>query len=734
MSEKNQKKYAEVIVDISNSEVDKVFDYSFFGEDYKLGQRVLVPFGNRKIEGYIIGIKNSTSYDENKVKNILGKIDDFEIFDSEHLSLMWYMQKRYNLKLIDIIRLFLPSELRTGKITPLVKVFLQVDQNNIDKILTLKPDSKVYQFASNLVEGEQYLQADLNKVNPYAVTRLKQLGFLKEVTKQVLRNPDFIKQDKKNITLSKDQQNAVDKITTFENKTYLLFGVTGSGKTEVYLNVIDKCIENNKGAILLVPEIALTPQMLASMKSRFGDNVAILHSGLSSGERFDEWTRLKLGQAKIAIGARSAIFAPIQNLGVIIIDEEHDGSYISENNPRYNTLEIAKMRSEHNKCPLVLGSATPSIEDYYLAQTGKYELIEMPNRINNHLPDMYVVDMLGELREGNSSIFSRKLLSELIKTVENKKQAMIFINRRGFVSFQMCRECGYIAKCEDCDVSLVYHKDQDKLKCHYCGKTYKALTHCPNCSSTAIKMGAIGTQKVVDELNKIFPEVKIFRMDNDTTQKKDGHKQILSQFAVSKPAILVGTQMIAKGHDFSDVITVGILDADQALFCSDYKSNERTFQLLTQVSGRAGRAVSSGTAIIQTLCPKHYVFRYACAYDYKGFYDKEINLRKTTNFPPWTKIIRLLFSSENDKLLIETLQSCFEQIKTIANQYEQDFVYLNAMKSPVKRIMKKHRYQILIRIKTDNENEILQKIYEVINNVKQKDLSVFAELNPQNLS
>ena len=734
MNNVNQKKYAEVIVDISNSEVDKIFDYSFFDNQYKLGQRVVVPFGSRKIEGYIIGIKDKTDYDESKVKNIIGKIDEFEIFNSEQLNLMWYMQKRYNLKLIDIIRLFLPSELRTGKITPLVKTFLEVDHQNVNKILSLKPDSKVYIFATNLTVGKQYLQADLNKENAYAVTKLKQLGFLKEVQKQVLRSPDFTVENKKKLMLSQPQQNAVEKICKFENKTFLLFGVTGSGKTEVYLNVIDKCIESGKGAILLVPEISLTPQMLASMKARFGNNVAILHSGLSSGERFDEWTRLKTGQAKIAIGARSAIFAPIENLGVIVVDEEHDGSYISENNPRYNTLEIANFRSKFNNCPLVLGSATPSIEDYYKAQTGEYELLCMPDRINKSLPDMIIVDMLSELREGNSSIFSRKLLSELIKTVENNKQAMIFINRRGYTSFQMCRDCGYIAKCDDCDVSLVYHKENDNLKCHYCGKTYKALTHCPNCNSTAIKQGAIGTQKVVSELQKIFPNVKIFRMDNDTTSKKDGHKQILQAFAQTKPSILVGTQMIAKGHDFSDVVTVGIMDADQALFCSDYKSNERTYQLLTQVSGRAGRADNKGTAIIQTLCPRHYVFRYSCSYDYKGFYDKEINLRKTTNFPPWTKIIRLLFSSEDDKLLVETLHICFEKIKDLQKQFTDDFIFLNAMKSPVKRIMKKHRYQILIRIKTDNEDEILSKIYQIINQIKNKDLTVFAELNPQNLS
>lgn len=728
------KKYAQVIVDVASSQVDKIFDYVFFEDEYKIGQRVIVPFGNRKIEGYIIGIKDSSDLADEKLKQIVGKVDNFQIFDQEQIDLMYFMQKKYNLKMIDIIRLFLPSEMRTGKIKPLVKVFLQIDKQNIAKLATLKPNSKVYNFAQTLECDVQYEQADLNKISTYATNKLKEIGFLKEISKNVFRTPQVFDIEQKKVKLNQSQQNAVEKICLDQSKSYVLFGVTGSGKTEVYFSVIDKTLENGRNAILLVPEIALTPQMLSQMKGRFGDKVAILHSGLSSGERFDEWTRIRMGQARVVIGARSAIFAPLTNIGLIVIDEEHDASYISENNPRYNTLEIAKKRADFYNCPLVLGSATPSIEDFYKTQIGEFELINMPERINHNLPDMFVIDMLAELREGNSSMFSRKLLSELISAMQKGQQAMIFINRRGYSSFQMCRECGYVAKCDDCDVSLVYHKEEERLKCHYCGKTYKALTRCPNCGSNAIKLGAIGTQKVVLELQKIFDNIKIFRMDNDTTGTKGAHQKILQQFSNTKPAILVGTQMIAKGHDFGDVTIVGILDADQSLFCSDYKSNERTFQLITQVSGRAGRSNQNGVSVIQTFCPKHYVFRYACCNDYKGFYDKEINLRKTTKFPPWTQIVRLLFSSENDTIVLECLQNCYQQIKNLAKLYQSDFVYLNAMKAPHKRIMRKFRYQILLRITPERQDEIMQKIYEIVNSVKDKNVSVFAEINPNNLS
>ena len=415
-----------------------------------------------------------------------------------------------------------------------------------------------------------------------------------------MRNPykdiDNFKNEKIEIKHTPAQIKVLNEIK--ESGTYLLHGVTGSGKTEVYMTVIERMIENGKTAIMLVPEISLTPQVLGVFKKRFGDMVAILHSKLSAGERFDEWTRLNSGEAKIAVGPRSAIFAPLQNIGVIIIDEEHDESYISESNPRYNTIEVAKFRASQNNCALILGSATPSIETYYKTQTGEIKLLELPTRVNGRdMPKIEIVDMLGEIRNGNAGIFSNRLLNELNNCIINKKQAMLFLNRRGYTSFMMCRDCGYVARCSDCDVSLVYHKAEGKLKCHYCGKRFKALTVCPECGSSHIREGAIGTEQVCEELRKIFPEIKVLRMDNDTTRNKDAHLRILSEFNKTKPAVLVGTQMIAKGHDFEDVVLVGIIDADQSLYQSHYKSAERTFALLTQVSGRAGRSKAEGKSL-----------------------------------------------------------------------------------------------------------------------------------------
>jgi len=442
-----------------------------------------------------------------------------------------------------------------------------------------------------------------------------------------------------------------------------------------------------------------------------------------------------LGEAKIVVGARSAIFAPITNVGIIIIDEEHEQSYNSESNPRYFTKDVAEFRKNHNNCKLVLGSATPSLESFYKAETGEYKLIEMPVRINGRdMPKIQIVDMLGEIRAGNNGMFSRTLLYELEHCFKNNKQAMLFINRRGFSSFMRCMECGYIAKCSDCDVSLVYHKDEEKLKCHYCGKRYRALTQCPECNSKKIRQGAVGTQKIVEALKEYFPQVKAFRMDNDTTQVKNAHQKILGEFAKTTPAVLVGTQMIAKGHDFKDVTLVGIVDGDQSLYQTDYKSTERTFELITQMAGRAGRNESEGKVILQTYAPRHYAYKFIANYNYKGFYSKEINLRETALFPPFTTIIRLLFTSENEDLVREITKKCHNGIFDISKEFEQDFVYFDAMKSPITKIQNKHRYQILIRIKKQNERQIIDKIFDECDKHQNAKVSFFVEINPQSLS
>lgn len=698
-----------------------------------VGRRVLVPFGNRKIEGYIINVKEQSNLESSKIKEIIKFLDENPVILPEMLKLMQFMVEEYNLKKVDVLRLFIPSEMRGEKIKPLyVNAYQKVENFDLDSFVCKKNAKKQQEIVDFLKNNEIIEAEQVKNFSDSAIKSLVNLGVIKKIPQEKYRTPKSnLNIENSEITLNNYQQKAVDGIKG--QGTYLLHGVTGSGKTEVYMHLIERILKENKTAIMLVPEISLTPQVLQNFTERFGENVAILHSGLSAGERFDEWRRLLSGNAKIAVGARSCIFAPLQNVGIIIIDEEHDGSYISESNPRYNTIEIAKFRSTQNDCPLVLGSATPSLDSYSKVMSGEYKLFELPIRANGKpMPEIQIVDMLNEIRNGNTNMFSRSLLANLEECVKEKNQAMIFINRRGFSSFMMCRECGYVAKCTDCDVSLVYHKAENKLKCHYCGKRFHVLDVCPQCGSKSIKQGAVGTEQVVLELKKYFPDVPIFRMDNDTTRNKNAHEKILSEFRQTKPSILVGTQMIAKGHDIPNVTLVGIVDADQSLYQSHYKSAERTFALITQVSGRAGRSEKVGRVILQTYNPKHYVYRFAKLYDYKGFFDKEVNLRKTTGFPPYSTIIRLLISADSEEIAYEKTKNIIQKVRGMRETDRTNFVYLDAMKSPVARVKNKFRYQVLMRV--INWQKIRKQIYELCDNEKDAKISLFVEINPQNLS
>ena len=725
---------AEVIVDINSSEVDRIFDYKITNyPNLTKGYRVEVPFGNRKIDGYVVNIKEKSDYKEEKLKEVIKPLSTAPEILPEMFEVAKFMQEKFNTKLVDALRLFIPSELRNNRVSILTEKFIVLNLENFDtKEIKNQKQLELIEYLKN---NKISLKDATEKFGNYSINKLEMLNIIKKVDIEKNRKPNqIVNIEKKTIIHTSLQEDVLHTLKQNPNDSYLLHGVTGSGKTEVYLSYIENIINSGKTAIMLVPEISLTPQMFTNFTTRFGDKVAILHSGLSAGERYDEWRRLIEGKAKIVVGARSAIFAPLKNIGVIIIDEEHESSFISESNPRYNTIDIAHFRRQYNNCTLILGSATPSIQDYFLAQNNKLKLLELPVRVNGKdMPKMYIVDMLTEIRNGNNSPFSRHLLGFLDEVVYKKKQAMLFLNRRGFASFQRCRNCGYIAKCEDCDVSLVYHKNEERLKCHYCGKRYKALTKCPNCGSYDIKQGAIGTEKIVTELQKLYKDVKIFRMDNDTTQNKNSHIKILSEFASSKPAILVGTQMIAKGHDYKDVTLVGVIDADQSLFQSDYKASEKTFQLITQVAGRAGRQDQEGKVVIQTLMPNHYIYRFISNYDYKGFYKKEINLRKVTNFPPFTTIVRILFSGDNEERVLENIRKVNLEIKEIKENNEKEFVFYDLMKSPINRIQNKFRYQILMRIKNNND-VLIKEIYKIVNKSYNKQVSCFVELNPTNLN
>ena len=723
-------KFANIIIDQDAKALDREFVYVIPDDlPVSLGERVVVPFGGRVLEGFVVDITDKTDYDISKIKAIIRTVDGFAVIKKEMLSLMHYMADNLHLKLASILRLFLPSEMRTGKVKELKVRYVKLKSEDVILPKNARKQAEILEFLKN---NKLAKFGDISAEFGYApLSSLVKKGEVEVFFEEKKREVDYDKLDLKKRELTPLQQRAVDTIK--ENKTYLLHGVTGSGKTEVYMSLIERELEKGKTALMLVPEISLTPQVLANFKARFGEEVALIHSGLSAGERFDEWRRIFFGEARVVVGARSAIFSPIENLGIIIIDEEHEQSYISESNPRYDTHEIAEFRRKYNDCILVLGSATPSIDSYLKALEGEYQLVEMPVRVNGlEMPKIVIVDMLNELRHGNSEIFSIPLIAELGNVVEKKKQAMIFINRRGFSSFQRCRECGYVAKCKDCDVSLVYHRYENKLKCHYCGKRYRALDICASGGGHDVKQGAIGTERVVEELKKYFPDVPIFRMDNDTTSTKGAHRSILSQFREAKPGILVGTQMIAKGHDFEDVILVGIIDADQSLYQADYRSIERTFQLITQVSGRAGRSKEQGKVILQTYSPRHYVYRYAQNYDFKGFFKKEANLRKVTNFPPYAKVLRILFSHEDENIVAKEIKVCYNKVQEVKEKYKDDFIYLDVMKSPLNRIKTKYRYQILMRFKLGKAKEIEDEIYKCID--EKAKSSIFFEVNPQNLS
>ena len=728
-----------IIIDIASSLVDKVFDYILPDESFEVGMRVYVPFGKIIKEGYIVDISNESDYDKSKLKTVISKIDNFPVIQKEQLELASFMKKKFHTGLCDAIRLFLPSEMRLGKVKELIKIecFIE-DETKAKEYLgsTRKNATGIIGIINELLQKGTVSQVELNKkFNSSSLKKLVTDEIVKTREVIVNRKPyENITNDLKEVTLTKSQQGVVDRVTS-ENNVYLLHGVTGSGKTEVYMHSMQEILKCGKTGIMLVPEISLTPQVLSNFRARFGGDVALLHSGLSAGERFDEWKRILIGDAKIVVGARSAIFAPLKNIGLIVIDEEHDNSYNSDSNPRYSTIEVAKERARLAGASLVLGSATPSLVSYHNAMTGKYQLLEMKERINKReLPPITIVDMGEEIRNGNTNIFSSSLKNSLSKTISEGNQAMLFINRRGFASFLMCKKCGWVAKCDACDVSLVYHKYDRSLKCHYCGNRFKVLTECPECGNQELSNGATGTQRVVQELQELFPDIKIGRMDNDTTKTKDSHLKILSDFRAGKTQILVGTQMIAKGHDFPSVTLVGIIDADISLYQTSYSATEQTFELITQVAGRAGRADKSGEIVLQTYVPKHYVYRLAGFYDYPAFYKKEINLRQITMYPPFATIVRILFSSADENLAKNTAKVYYDDIKTIQSEYQGDFIYFGVMKSPIGKIQNKYRIQILMRLRRENEDAIISKLFELLEKNKNTNVSAFIEINPQNLS
>lgn len=731
---------ASVIVDINHSEVDKVFEYSFSEADGVLvGSRVLVPFGRKPIEGIVISVSTTSNFPLEKIKPIISVLEQTPALTNETLSLMNFIADRCFVTKACALRLFLPSEMRKGKIKEVFVTYYQITDNlDVNQAISTlsKSAKKQKEVLEFLYSNKTQTSAELcEKFGRGAVNSLFEKGYISKFQEQRIREPyKNIESVKKDVVLTPNQISAVESVENTDKLVSLVFGVTGSGKTEVYLELIERTIKRGKSAIMLVPEISLTPQMFRQLKARFGDNAAILHSGLSAGERFDEWWRLRNGQARIAIGARSAVFAPLENVGIIIVDEEHDGSYSSESSPRYDTFDVAKFRAEYSNAKLVLGSATPSIESFNNAQNGEYNLIELPERINKKpLPEVEIADMKNEVRRGNNSFFSSVLKAELQVCLDKGNQAIIFLNQRGYSKTVVCTECGHVQKCQNCDVSLTYHREDDSLLCHYCGAKYKMISACTECGSRFLRYGGMGTERVVDELQKLFPSARILRMDRDTTQNKEGHFSILNAFANHNADILVGTQMIAKGHDFPSVTLVGILDADASLFFSDYRSSERTFQLITQVAGRSGRAAEAGKVVLQTYQPNNLVLKQAINYDYKGFFAQELSIRKATAFPPYTDIVRVLISGEDEEKTLETTKKIYDELNLLYLENKSKFRFFGCMKSPIKRLQNKFRMQVLMRIESKNY-DLIKRIFEISDQKKSKNVSVYLEVNPNNLT
>lgn len=533
--------------------------------------------------------------------------------------------------------------------------------------------------------------------------------------------------------LNQEQKHAYEAINQSieadEHRVFLLKGVTGSGKTEIYLQSIADVLKEGKSALMLVPEISLTPQMVSRFKGRFGEEVAVLHSALSEGEKYDEWRKIHQGEAKVVVGARSSVFAPVKKLGLVIIDEEHENSYKQEENPRYHARTVAIWRANYHNCPVILGSATPSLESRARATKNVYTLLELKERVNQApLPPVAVIDMRKEAEVGNYSIFSAKLQAGIQERLDKNEQVILLLNRRGYSSFMLCRDCGFVLQCPNCDISLTLHKDTNSMKCHYCGHQERTPTQCPQCTSKSIRFFGTGTQKVEDELNQLYPDTKVIRMDVDTTRKKGSHQKLLAMFEKKEAHILLGTQMISKGLDFPEVTLVGVLNADTAMSLPDFRSSEKTFQLLTQVGGRAGRADLTGEVMIQTYNPEHYAIQLASTHDFDQFYLKEMSLRHLGNYPPYYYMIQLSVSHEKE---VEAARKMAEFTDFIKDSMSSDAIVLGPSPKSLARTKNRYHYQTLIKYK--HEPELIHKLHELLQKTQKeqaKGLYISIDPNP----
>lgn len=722
---------ARVLVEISNINVDKTFDYFVPFElenKIKVGIRVKVPFATRELEGFVLEIINDSLDSDYELKQIIDVIDNEVVLNEELLELGKFMSEKYFSTLISSYQTMLPKALKAQNRTTINKKFIKIieisDEININDHILNSTQSKIIDLLKNKI---QIRKDELNKISASSVKTLLKKGILKEkeVEEYRLKEIDVIKQEP--FTLTPSQREAKEEILNTKSlpKTFLLHGVTGSGKTIVYIEIVEEMLKQGKDSIFLVPEISLTPQMVYSFKSRFGDEVAVLHSRLSEGEKYDEYRKISSGKVHIVVGARSAVFAPFKNIGVIIIDEEHTTSYKQDNNPKYSAIDIAIERSKFHNCRVILGSATPSLESYAKSIKGLYQRIELKTRFNDKvLPKVEIIDMNKERRRG--AIFSDKLINEINLRLEKKEQVILLLNRRGYASFVTCSNCGHTIKCPHCDITLTYHKSSNTLRCHYCGYGDKMQEVCPKCKEKSMKSLGTGTEKVEEELKKLF-NARIVRMDLDTTVKKGSHESIINDFKDYKYDILLGTQMIAKGLDFSRVTLVGVINADTSLMIPNYRSSEYTFQLLMQTAGRSGRGEKEGRVVIQTFNPEHYAIKFAKEHDYLGFFKKEMSIRRELSYPPYYYLVQIKVIGKNYDIIRNEVNKIAYKVKDLLKNSQ----ILGPTTCSVFKLNGLYRFGIIIKYKKEEHiDEVLKLLIDHYKN--NRNIKIDIDVNPNN--
>ena len=718
--------YADVLVEVKSKNISRTFTYKV-KEDQKqfckVGVRVKVNFGSRFVEGFVLGIKDicNENYD---IKEIDSIIDEKPVLNNEMLELGKYISNKTLCSLISSYEAMLPTALKAKygtNINKKMQTYLVLNKN-YDEAVILSKNELQREIVDMVASGEDITKSDAKQISASAVNTLIKNNIIKEVKEEVYRTKINVYKKENLNKLTSDQQKVLDGILKNKDSfnVSLIHGVTGSGKTEVYINIIKNVINDQKQAIMLVPEISLTPQFVNKFINHFGSRVAIFHSGLSYGEKYDEWRKIDEGKVDIVIGTRSALFVPFKDIGVIIIDEEHSDTYKQDSTPRYDSLDVALFRCKYHNCPLILGSATPKLISLAKAKKGLYNLYTLNKRVNNAtLPICHIVDMKEEMKKKNP-VISEMLKEKMTDRLNKNEQIILLLNRRGHSTFVSCPECGYTFKCPHCDITLTYHKTSNILRCHYCGYATYKFDKCPNCNNDDLNFMGLGTEKLMASIEKLFPTARVVRMDQDTTSKKGSHERIIKDFLEYKYDILLGTQMISKGLDFPKVSLVGIINADTSLNIPNYKANEDTFSLLYQTSGRAGRSEIKGEVIIQTYNPDNYTLKCVANNDYESFYKKEMDIRKKLKYPPYYYLTLIkIVSKDYEQAKIEAQKT----VDYLRNNLNKESIVLGPGVSLLFRLNNVYRFQIIIKYRFDD------KLYKTLNELQE----IFSTNNKVNI-